>query len=112
MTAVAAPPQDTAPAPATEARSPSLLPAELRRFRSRRFIRLLLGLALLGYLVVVGAAAATSFAKTTPEQLADARRNIEAVVQEQEGYRQQCLKDPNRPTDAPVEQFCGPPASP
>lgn len=95
--------------PATRVRA-SLTNAELRRFTSRRFIRVLLLLFAAGYVVVVGLAAATSFAKTTPEQLAAAERNIAEVVAEQEMFRQQCLDDPNLPDDLPAEQVCGPSA--
>lgn len=85
--------------------------AEIRRVRSRRFIRLLLVLAAAGYLLAVGFAAATEFGKTTPERLAAAQRNVERVVVEQNRYHQQCLNEPGRPASVPDEQVCGPPPS-
>ncbi|MGI8535441.1 MAG: ABC transporter permease subunit [Mycobacteriales bacterium] len=90
----------------------SLARAELRRFRSRRFIQVLLVLAALGYALAIGFAAATAFGKTTPAQLAAAERNIAQIVEEQNRYREQCLNDANRPPGTeglPAEQFCGPP---
>ena len=103
--------QPTAPPPAPPpaggpAPRPSLVRAELRRLTSRRFVRVLVVLALLGFLAAVGIASATAFAKTTPAQLAAAQRNIEQVVDEQNGYRQQCLDDPTRPADVP-DAACG-----
>ena len=89
---------------------PSLARAELRRLSSRRFVRVLLALSLLAFLAAVGLASATAFAKTTPEQLAAAERNIERVVQEQNGFRQQCLDDTTRPADVP-DEVCGEPVT-
>lgn len=100
---------DLATGPAVAPAKGSLARAEVRRFRSRRFIQVLLVLAAVGYVLAIGLAAATTFGKTTPDQLAAAQRNIAAVVEEQNGYREQCLNDPNRPADIPDEMFCGPP---
>jgi len=91
-------------------RSGSLLKAELRRWRGRRFIRLLLALALLGYLVVVPLIAFTQFARTTPAELTEARVEVDRIVAEQATFREQCLANP--PPDAPEgmtpEEACGP----
>jgi ABC-2 type transport system permease protein len=91
-------------------RSGSLLKAELRRWRGRRFIRLLLALALLGYLVVVPLIAYTQFARTTPAELTEARSAVDRIVAEQAAFREQCLANP--PSDAPEgmtpEEVCGP----
>ena len=108
MTTLASPPADTAAAAAAATRG-SLLRAEVRRIRARRFIRLLLAVAAAVYLLAVGIAATTEFAKTTPERLAEAQRNVEQVVAEQNRYREQCLADPARPPGVPDEQVCGPP---
>ena len=89
---------------------PSLARAELRRLSSRRFVRVLLALSLLGFLAAVGLASVTAFAKTTPEQLEAAQRNIAQVVEEQNGFRQQCLDDPTRPADVP-DAACGEPST-
>jgi len=93
----------------------SLLRAEVHRFRSRRFIQVVLALALLGYALVISLASATGFGKTTPEQLAAAERNVAEIVEEQNRFREQCLEDPQRfagpgaPPDLPPELLCGPP---
>lgn len=105
MSAVAAPEQ----APQRAAAGGSLLRAEVRRLTSRRFIRLLLLVALAVYVLVVLASAITSFGRTTPEQLAQAERSIERVVAEQEVFRQQCLDQP-LPPGVSEDDFCGPPA--
>lgn len=88
----------TAAADPKTRRQGSLARAELRRFRSRRFIWVLLLLAVAGYLLVIGISSATEFGKTTPEQLAAAERNVAEIVVEQNRFREQCLRDPNRPT--------------
>lgn len=108
MTTLAAPPAPST-APPESPQGGSLFRAEVHRFTSRRFIRVLLLLAIAGYLLAVGLASAAEFARTTPEQLAAAQRNIEQIVEEQNGFREQCLQDPNRPADVPAEAFCGPP---
>lgn len=84
--------------------------AEALRFRSRRFIRLLLGLALLGWLVAV-AVGLTHFGRADGADLAAARAQQQQVVSESQAGRQQCLQDPNRPKDIPVEQACGEPVT-
>ncbi len=97
-----------APTAPPAARSGSLLRAELHRFRSRRFIQLLVGLLLLGWLVatVIGL---LSFGEPTDADRADARAQLEQVVADQEMFRQQCLDDPNLPADVTPEEVCGPP---
>jgi hypothetical protein len=82
--------------------SGSLLRSELLRFRSRRFIQLLLALGLVGFLVAVGVAS-TQFAKASPEGLAAAERSRDEAVREQEGFRQQCLQNPPPATELPPE---------
>lgn len=108
MTVLAPPAPDTA---APTARRGSLLRAEVRRFRARRFIKVVLALALVLYAVVIGISAATEFGRTTPERLAAAEREVQRVVAEQEMFRQQCLEDPNRPPGIPEDQVCGPPST-
>ena len=90
--------------------SGSLLTAELLRFRSRRFIQVLLALGVVGFLVAVGIAA-TQFAQPSAEGLAAAEQRRAEVLAEQERFRGQCLSDPNRPSDQPPESFCGEPFS-
>lgn len=107
MTDLATPPALTAAAVGPA--GGSLTRAEVRRFRSRRFIQLLLVLAGVGYVVAIGIASATGYSKTTPAQIAAAERNVAEILQEQNRFREQCLNDPQRPADTPVEQFCGDP---
>ena len=86
----------------------SLFRAEAHRFRSRRFIRWLLLLSVVGYLIAAPLIAVTQFSKTNATVLQDAQRKMDKVVTEQEQFRQQCLNDPNRPSDVPEDQVCGP----
>ena len=115
MTDLAAPPSVVVP-PAPPAARGSLLRSELRRFRSRRFIQILLLLALLGYALAIGLASTKAFSKTTPDQLAAAQRNVAEIVAEQNRFREQCLANPgvfsqSAPADVSVEEVCGPPAT-
>ncbi len=97
----------TAPA---ATRPGSLLRAELHRFRSRRFIQLLVGLLLLGWLIstVIGL---LQFGEPTDADRAEAQAQLEQMVADQEAFRQQCLDDPNLPADLSPEEVCGPPMS-
>jgi hypothetical protein len=109
MTAVADSP------PLTPARG-SLLRAEAHRFGSRRFIRLLLGLFVLGWLaaIVIGL---TQYGTPDAGDLADARQRLQQEVSRQEGFRQDCLDQsggseaacgqPIRAQDFRVEDFLG-----
>ena len=90
--------------------SGSVVRAEIRRFRSRRFIQLLLALALLGWLVAV-AVGLSHFGRADAADLAAARSQAQQVVSQSQAGRQQCLQDPNRPKDIPVEQACGDPVT-
>jgi hypothetical protein len=86
----------------------SLFRAEAHRFRSRRFIRWILLLSVAGYLIAMPLIAVTQFSKPNAGVLQDAQRQMDQVVAEQEQFREQCLNDPNRPSDVPVEEVCGP----
>ncbi|MFN0282394.1 MAG: ABC transporter permease subunit [Kineosporiaceae bacterium] len=92
-----------------------LLVAEAHRFVSRRFIRWLLGLAVLAYLVIVPLVAVTQFGRTTEAVRAQARTEIARLVAEQNGFREQCIAQP-LPPDAPEgttpEELCGPAGTP
>ena len=91
---------------------PSLARAEARRLSSRRLVRVLLLLGVLGLLAVVGIASATAYARTTPERLAAAQVNIDEIVQQQNSFREQCLQDPGQlPPGLAPEQACGPVAT-
>lgn len=112
MSTALAPAPAPAPVPAAAAvRRPSLLRAELRRFRSRRLVQLLL---LLGALVFAGvvALATTQFATSSPEVLAAATQQRQVVLDQSRGYREQCLAQPTPqgvPAGTPAEEYCGPP---
>jgi len=86
----------------------SLFRAEAHRFSSRRFIRWLLLLSVVGYLIAMPLIAVTQFSKPNAGVLEDAQRKMDQVVAEQEQFREQCLNDPQRPSDVPVEEVCGP----
>jgi ABC-type transport system involved in multi-copper enzyme maturation permease subunit len=80
-----------------------LLRTEFHRFRSRRFIQVLITLALLGWLaaVVIGF---LNFGEPTEADFAEARQRIEQEVALQEGFRQDCLDEPGVPDrDCPPE---------
>lgn len=85
----------------------SLFRAESHRFSSRRFIRWLLLLSVVAYVVILPLVALTQFSKPTAGALEDAERRRDEVIAEQNTFREECLNDPNRP-EGPVEEFCGP----
>jgi ABC-type transport system involved in multi-copper enzyme maturation permease subunit len=94
---------------------PGLLLAEGHRFASRRFIRWLLGLAVLGYVVVVPLVGITQFSRTTEEVRAQARADIAQIVAEQNRYREDCVRGPvpqGFPADASPDEYCPPVATP
>ncbi|SDX79037.1 ABC-2 family transporter protein [Modestobacter sp. DSM 44400] len=107
MTTVA-PARPTVADPAPAGGFGGLLRAEAHRFVSRRFIRVLLLLAVLGWIGAV-LLALTQFGSVTPERLAEARASVQDVVDEQEQFRQQCLDDPTRPAGVDADLQCGPP---
>jgi hypothetical protein len=85
----------------------SLLRSEAHRFRSRRFIQLLLVLAVVGWLVatVIGL---LNYGTPDDGDLADAQARLDQIVAEQEMYREQCLEDPGIPEGTSPEEWCGP----
>lgn len=85
--------------------------AELHRFSARRFLRWLLGLAVLGYVVVVPVVGLTQFAKTDDTVLAQARAEVARIVAEQNRYREECLKQ-TPPPGMTAEEACPPVANP
>lgn len=99
--------------PATEPAAPSsgLLRAELRRIGARRAIRLLLGLALIGWLVAIAIGIA-HYGHPSAADLAQAQRQVQQQVAQMNEARQQCIADPPPHTEGlPVDQVCGPPVS-
>ncbi len=94
--------------PTSTERRPSLLRAEVRRFRSRRFVRVMLLLAVVGYVVAV-VIMASQYAKPSPEGLVEARQRVEQLVVEQNQFRAECLT--TVPADASPDDYCGPVAT-
>ncbi len=78
-TVVEQPPAVPADRPAAGTRSGSLLRAELHRFRSRRFIQILLGLFVLGWIVAV-VIALLNFGVPTDADRADALAQLKQFV--------------------------------
>jgi hypothetical protein len=96
------------------ARGGSLLRAEFHRFRSRRFLQVLLAMAVLGWLAAV-VIAGSQVGVPDDGDYAQAQQRLEQEVAIQEGFRQECLADPDIPeeqcppalteADLQVEQF-------
>ena len=108
MSAVAEHPHPAPPEPTERRpRAAGLLRAELHRFRSRRFIQVLVALTVVGFVVatVIGL---LNFGSPTDADYADARADAERFVTEQAGFREQCLADPTIPDDVTPEEWCGP----
>lgn len=96
--------------PTTEPAAPAsgLLRAELRRFRCRRFIQLLLVLGLVGWLVAI-VIALTQYSRPSADEMAAAQQQIAQMVADGNDNRQQCLADPPElPAGISASQVCGP----
>ena len=100
-----APAEVAGPADPAPARSGSLFRAETHRFTSRRFIRWLLLLSVVAYLIILPLVAITQFSKPNAGVLADAQRRLDASIAEQKQFRDQCIQDV--PVGETVENFCG-----
>jgi hypothetical protein len=96
------------PAAGTRAPALGLARAELHRFRSRRFIQVLLGLSVLGWLAAL-TIGLLNFGVPDDDDFAAARAQIDQIVAEQQAFYEQCQDDPTRPEDVPVDMYCGPP---
>ena len=107
------PPAVPADPPAPTTRSGSLLRAELHRFRSRRFLQVLLALSVLGWIVAT-VVALTQFGVPTDGDRADARAEINRILADQDIFREQCLASPEDYYGGPVpdgmttDEICGP----
>jgi len=101
--------EEPAAAPAASAsRGGSLFGAEVHRFRSRRFIHVLLGVAVLicGFATVIGL---LNVGTPTDADYSAAQAQLEQTLADAEQGRQQCLEDPGPiPDDVTVEEWCGP----
>lgn len=85
----------------------SLLRSEVHRFRSRRFIQVVLVLAVVGWIVATGIAL-TQFGNPGAADIARAEQQIDADQAMNEQYRQECLEQADIPADASPDAFCGP----
>jgi ABC-2 type transport system permease protein len=85
----------------------ALLRVEARRLAARRFVRVLLALLLLGF-VVAGVVVALTHSRPTPAVLAEAEAERDRIVIEANRLRQECLEEARAPSDLPAEQICGP----
>ncbi|MGY1723734.1 hypothetical protein [Blastococcus sp. SYSU DS0533] len=97
----------TSTQPAATRRRGSLFRAEVHRFTSRRFIQVLLGLALLGWLgaVVIGL---LNFGEPSDADVAAATQQRDEFLAGEREFRQVCEQDAEQ-AGQPVDQFCGPP---
>ena len=104
---VEAPGARVAESPAHRASFGSLLRSEAHRFRSRRFIQVLLILAVVGWVVatVIGL---LNYGTPDDGDLADAQARLDQIVAEQLMYRDQCLEDASIPDGTSPEEWCGP----
>jgi hypothetical protein len=108
-TPTAEPQSSTADAPEPEDGRGSLLRSELHRIVSRRMIQVLVGLAALGFLAVA-AISFTQFSEPTPELFAQAEADRAEVVEESQGFYEECLESPDIP-EGDAELYCGSPPS-
>jgi hypothetical protein len=104
MTALAPAPDVVRPA----GRFGGLLRAEVHRFLARRFIGLLVLLAVVAGVVGL-VIALLYFRSPSADRIAAARADIDRVVTEQEQNRQVCLRDPGIPSGVDPADFCGGP---
>jgi hypothetical protein len=81
--------------------------SELLRFATRRFIQVLLGLAVLGWLGAIGIGL-LSYDQPTPEDFAVAQAEYERVLADEEEWRAECAEQAEA-AGQPADAFCGPP---
>jgi hypothetical protein len=86
----------------------SLLRSELHRFRSRRFIRVVLAVGLLCWIAAT-VIALTQFGNPNDDDLARAEQRISQELETSEQFRQQCLDNPGPLLQGvSAEDACGP----
>jgi hypothetical protein len=85
----------------------SLLRSELHRFRSRRFIQVVLALAVVGWIVATGIAL-TQYGNPGADEIARAEQQIDADVAMNAQGRAQCLEEAGTVPGTSPEEFCGP----
>jgi ABC-type transport system involved in multi-copper enzyme maturation permease subunit len=96
----------TPPEPDPTRRKGSLFRSELHRFRSRRFIQVLLGLAVLGWVAATGIALLT-YGEPSQADYAVAQERFDQFLAEEEQWREQCARDAETAGQT-EEVFCGP----
>jgi hypothetical protein len=101
----------TPPTTVPAGRFGGLLRAEADRLLARRFIRVLLVIAVAGWVTAL-VISLLAFESPTPERLADAQQVQQEQIDLNNAAREQCLADPNRPPDTPAEEWCGRPLTP
>ena len=86
-----------------------LLGAELHRFRARRFIQVVMGVAVLGWIAVF-VISLTQYGTPDQGDYAEAQQRIEQDVEMSNAGRQECIDNPppGAPEDIPIEDLCGP----
>jgi ABC-type transport system involved in multi-copper enzyme maturation permease subunit len=97
----------TSPDPGSTRRKGSLFRSEVHRFRSRRFIQVLLGLAVLGWLAATGIAL-LNYGEPTQADYAVAQERMDQFRDQEEQFREQCVQDAETAGQS-EEQFCGAP---
>ena len=85
----------------------SLLRSELHRFRSRRFIQVVLALAVVGWIAVT-CISLTQFGNPGADEIARAEQQIDSELALSEQYREQCLEEAASAPGTTPEEFCGP----
>ena len=85
----------------------SLLRSEAHRFRSRRFIQVVLALAVVGWIVATGVAL-TQYGNPGADEIARAEQQLAADVEMNEQFRQECLDQADVPEGLSPDDFCGP----
>jgi len=87
----------------------ALLRSELHRFRSRRFIQVVLVVGLLGWIAAT-VIALTQYGTPSADALARAEQQAEQDIAMNEEFREECLADPGEiPEGMDPDDVCGPP---
>jgi hypothetical protein len=86
----------------------SLIRSEIHRFRSRRFIQVVLVVALVGWIVATGIAL-TQYGNPSDAEIAQAEQRIDADLEMSQQFREECLANPDQaPGGVSLDEFCGP----
>jgi len=86
----------------------SLVRSEMHRFLSRRFIRVVLAVAVVLWIVAM-VIALTQYGTPSDAEIAQAEQQITADLEMQQQFREECLQDSGQiPPGVPQDEFCGP----